>query len=103
MKKVVDKRVVKYYITNIGRQKETIMTQNQIILAQIGRKLMDMSETMSMKGLTDEQIARTNRMSSFGDALTRFGTTFGPRNLKEVLELGGVSLEEAQEFMALGK
>lgn len=79
------------------------MTQNQIILAQIGRKLMDMSETMPMKSLTDEQIARTNRMSSFGDALTRFGTTFGPRNVTEVLKLSGVTLEEAQEFMALGK
>lgn len=79
------------------------MTQNQIVLAQIGRKLMEISEKTSMKGLSDEQIARTNRMSSFGDALTRFGTTFGPRNLKEVLELGGVTIEEAQEFILIGK
>lgn len=79
------------------------MTQNQILLAQIGRNLMKISESMPMKGLTDSQIARTNRMSSFGDTLTRFGATFGPRNLKEVLEIGGVSLEEAQEFIQIGK
>lgn len=79
------------------------MTQQQKILASIGRNLMEMSEKMPMKGLTDAEIARTNRMSSFGDALTRFGTTFGPRTLEEVLKRGGVTIEEAQEFMALGK
>jgi hypothetical protein len=63
---------------------------------------MDISVNMPMKGLKDEEIARSNRMSSFGDALTRFGSTFGQRNLKEVLKLSGVSMEEAEEFMQLG-
>ena len=79
------------------------MTQQQKILASIGRNLMDMSEKMPMKGLNDAQIARTNRMSSFGDALTRFGTIFGPKTLEDVLNRSGVSIEEAQEFMALGQ
>ena len=78
------------------------MTTQQRLLANIGRALMDISETMPMKGLTDADIARTNRMSSFGDALTRFGTTFGPRNLAEVLKLGGVTEDEAREFIKLG-
>jgi hypothetical protein len=103
MKIVVDICFEMTYITNIRNGKEPPMTQNQILFAQIGRKLMEISEGTSMKGLTDDQIARTNRMSSFGDALTRFGASFGPRTLKELLELAGVSLEEAQEFMALGK
>jgi hypothetical protein len=77
-------------------------TPNEIKVAVIGRKLMDISVNMPMKGLKDEEIARSNRMSSFGDALTRFGSTFGPRNLKEVLKLSGVSMEEAEEFMQLG-
>lgn len=76
-------------------------TPNEIKVAVIGRKLMDISVNMPMKGLKDEEIARSNRMSSFGDALTRFGSTFGPRNLKEVLKLSGVSMEEAEEFMQL--
>jgi hypothetical protein len=77
-------------------------TPTEIKVASIGRKLMDISVNMPMKGLKDEEIARSNRMSSFGDALTRFGSTFGPRNLNEVLKLSGVSVEEAEEFMQLG-
>lgn len=77
-------------------------SKNEIIVATIGRKLMDISETMPMKGLKEEDIARSNRMSSFGDALTRFGTTFGPRNLEEILKATGVSKKEAEEFMKIG-
>jgi|TARA_A200000159_G_scaffold143128_1_gene147151 hypothetical protein len=77
-------------------------TKNQVIVAAIGRKLMDISVNMPMKGLKDDEIARSNRMSSFGDALTRFGTSFGPRNLKEVLKLSGVTQAEAEEFLKLG-
>jgi hypothetical protein len=77
-------------------------TKNEILVAGIGRRLMDISVNMPMKGVKDDVIARSNRMSSFGDALTRFGTTFGPRNLNEVLKLSGVSKQEAEEFMQLG-
>lgn len=77
-------------------------TPNEVKAAVIGRRLMDISVNMPMKGLKDEEIARSNRMSAFGDALTRFGSTFGPRNLNEVLKLSRVSLEEAEEFMQLG-
>ena len=77
-------------------------TKTQVIVAAIGRKLMDISVNMPMKGLKDDEIARSNRMSSFGDALTRFGTSFGPRNLKEVLKLSGVTQAEAEEFLKLG-
>lgn len=77
-------------------------SKNQIILGQIGRRLMDISATAPMKGLKDAEIGRFNRMASFGDALTRFGTTFGPRNVDEVLNTSGVTRKEAEEFMKLG-
>lgn len=77
------------------------MNRNQLLLANAGRKLMDISTNTSMKGLTDAQIGRVNRMAAFGDALTRYGALFGPRNLSEVLETSGVSMEEAKEFMAI--
>ena len=77
-------------------------TKNQIILGNIGRRLMDISATAPMKGLKDAEIGRFNRMASFGDSLTRFGTTFGPRNLEEVLKTSGITIEEAKEFMAIG-
>lgn len=77
-------------------------SKNQRILGQIGRRLMDISATSPMKGLKDDEIGRFNRMASFGDALTRFGTTFGPRSVDEVLNTSGVTRKEAEEFMKLG-
>ena len=77
-------------------------SKNQIILGNIGRRLMDISATAPMKGLKDAEIGRYNRMASFGDALTRFGTTFGPRSVDEVLNTSGVTRQEAEEFMKLG-
>ena len=72
-------------------------------LANMGRTLMDISSTTSMKGLSDEEIGKTNKMSSFGDALTRFGTAFGPKNLPELLKTAGVTAEEAKEFLAMAQ
>lgn len=77
-------------------------SKNQRILGQIGRRLMDISATSPMKGLKDDEIGRFNRMASFGDALTRFGTTFGPRSVDDVLIVSGVTRGEAEEFMKLG-
>lgn len=78
-------------------------TQNELLVASIGRKLMDISATTPMKGLKDEEIGRTNRMSAFGYVLTAFGTPWGPKNLSEVLSKSGVSATEAEEFMQIGK
>jgi len=75
---------------------------NQIVLTRIGSKLMDISATTKIKGLSNDEIARTNRMSSFGDVLTRFGTAFGPQNLDEVLKVSGVTEAEAAEFLKIG-
>ena len=77
------------------------MTADQIKFARIGSKLMDMSETMPMKGLKDSDVALVNKMSSFGDALTRIGTPFGPRTLTDVLTLANVTLEEAQKMVKM--
>lgn len=77
-------------------------TKNQIILGGIGRNLMTIAATAPMKGLKDAEIGRFNRMASFGDTLTRFGTIFGPRNVDEVLKTSGVTRKEAEEFMKLG-
>jgi hypothetical protein len=72
--------------------------------ATIGRTLMDISAKMKITKTTpDEEIAKSNRMAAFGDALTRFGTTWGPRNLAELLKDSGCSKEEAMEFMNIAK
>lgn len=77
-------------------------TPAQLTLAKIGRKLMDISATTPMKGLSDAEIGRFNRMASFGDALTRVGTIFGPANVKEILKTSRCDAAEAQEFMKIG-
>ena len=77
-------------------------TKNEIVVANIGRKLMEIAAGTFMKGMDDEGIARINRMSSFGDTLTRFGAPFGPKNLEEALKVSRCTKEEASEFMHLG-
>lgn len=84
--------------TNYGDDPQTKM------IADLGRRLMDISAKMPMgKGVSDDDIAKSNRMSSFGDALTRFNTDFGPRNLKDVIKSARVTPEEAMEFIELAK
>ena len=74
------------------------------MIADLGRRLMDMSAKMPMgKGVSDEEIAKSNRMSSFGDALTRYNTDFGPKNMKELIKIARVTPEEAMEFIELAK
>jgi Sec-independent protein translocase protein TatA len=74
------------------------------MIANLGRRLMDMSAKMPMgKGVSDEEVAKSNRMSSFGDALTRFGTDFGPKSLPELIKSARVTPEEAKEFLALAQ
>jgi Sec-independent protein translocase protein TatA len=73
------------------------------MIADLGRRLMDISAKMPMKGASDEEIDKSNKMSSFGDALTRFGTDFGPKNLPELIKAARVTPEEAKEFLALAQ
>ena len=74
------------------------------MIADLGRRLMDMSAKMPMgKGVSDEDIEKSNKMSSFGDALTRYGTSFGPRNMKELVKAARVTPEEAKEFIELAQ
>ena len=70
-------------------------------LADLGRRLMDISAKMPMKGATDDEIAKSNKMSALGDALTRFGTLFGPKNVKDIIKITG--LESGAELLALAK
>ena len=55
-------------------------------LADIGRALMTHSETASMKGKDDNAIKMYNQMSSLGNTLTKFGTTWGPKSLPDVMK-----------------
>ena len=72
-------------------------------LAALGRTLMDMSAKMPMKGASDEEIGKSNKMAALGDALTRFGTPFGPRDVKGLVKATGLDPKEIQELLAMAQ
>jgi len=78
-------------------------TPQQKKLAALGRTLMDMSAKMPMKGASDEEIGKSNKMAALGDALTRFGTAFGPRDVKGLVKATGLEPKEIQELLAMAQ
>jgi hypothetical protein len=72
-------------------------------LAALGRTLMDISANMPMKGASDEEIDKSNKMSSLGDALTRWGTSFGPKSIKDLIKTTGLEPNEIQELLAMAQ
>ena len=72
-------------------------------LANIGRALMTHSETASMKGADDAKIAMFNQMSSLGNELTKFGTTFGPKSLKDLMKATGLNAPTIKTLLEFGE
>ena len=72
-------------------------------LANIGRALMTHSETAPMKGKTDAEIGMFNQMSSLGNNLTKFGTTFGPRSLQDLMKSTNLNAETIKKMLAFGE
>ena len=88
-------------VTEAGVDYETNPAHKKI--AAIGRALMTHSETASMKGKTDSEIDMFNKMSSLGNALTRFGTAFGPKSVKDIVKDTGLQPAIIQKLMAFGE
>ena len=65
-------------------QEDVGVTPQQRQLANLGRVLMDLA-------VTTKDDALANMMASVGDALTRFGTPFGAKNLEELVKKTGAS------------
>jgi hypothetical protein len=80
---------------------ETTPTQKK--LANIGRALMTHSETASMKGADDAKIGMFNQMSSLGNELTKFGTTFGPKDLQGLMKATGLNAATIKTLLAFGE
>ena len=72
-------------------------------LANIGRALMAYSETAPMKGKTDAEIGMFNQMSSLGNELTKFGTTFGPKDLKGLMKATDLNAPTIKTLLAFGE
>tara|TARA_B100000902_G_C26407876_1_gene480874 strand:- start:64 stop:345 length:282 start_codon:yes stop_codon:yes gene_type:complete len=54
------------------------ITPQERIVGTIGRDMMDYSETASMAGLKDKEIAVFNMLSDLGYKMTQVGRSFGP-------------------------
>jgi len=78
-------------ITDVKNKGKKLKENSEV--AEIGRSMMDMA--VSQK---DEEVS--NNLSSLGDALTRFGTTMGPKNIKDLVKQTGVDQGTIQKYMA---
>jgi hypothetical protein len=64
-------------------------------LAAIGRVLMD-------RAITTKDDALSNLMASFGDALTRYGSPFGPASPEELMKKVDIDQNMMQKLLAYG-
>jgi len=64
---------------------------------------MTHSETASMKGADDAKIGMFNQMSSLGNELTKFGTTFGPKDLNGLMKATGLNAATIKTLLAFGE
>lgn len=79
-------------------------SSNSLVIASIGRKLMDISKDLINKNNNNDNAIRSaNRMSSFGDAMTSYGAPWGPKTLKELLNITGATKKEAELYMQIGQ
>lgn len=61
-------------------------------LAQIGRKMMDMAASEK-----DDEFS--NNLAKLGDALTRYGTPFGPRSVEDLIKTTGLEIKDIKAMM----
>lgn len=65
-------------------------------LAAVGQKIQAALSPKS--GITWDD-AEFNQAASLGEELTRIGTTFGPRNVKEALANANLTVQQAQAII----
>ena len=63
-------------------------------IAEIGRRLMDMSRT-------HKDDVEANQMSNLGNVLGDFGEPFGPKNLMDVVKMTGLDAIVIKKLMAM--
>ena len=69
------------------------ITPAQRQIAELGRVLMD-------KAVTTKDDVLSNTMAKVGSSMTEFGTTWGPRNVDELLKATGVDAAMLRKLLA---
>jgi|TARA_B110000908_G_scaffold87661_1_gene104591 hypothetical protein len=80
---------------------ETSPEQKQ--LANVGRALMNHANSAQLKGKSDDEVMMYNKVSTLGDALTRFGADWGPKNLKDLEKITGLNAKQINAYFDIGK
>ena len=78
-------------ITDVKNKGKKLRENSGVV--ELGRSMMDMAVTQK-----DEEVS--NNLSSLGDALTRFGTNMGPKNIKDLVRQTGLDQGTIQKYMA---
>lgn len=65
-------------------------------LAELGRTLMDMAAS-------HKDDVESNQMASLGSAMTEFGTSFGPKNLMDVVKRTGLDPKAIQKLVGMAQ
>ena len=65
-------------------------------LAELGRTLMDMAAS-------HKDDVESNQMASLGSAMTEFGTSFGPKNLMDIVKRTGLDPKAIQKMVGMAQ
>lgn len=85
----------------IAREGDYETSDQNKMLAELGRTLMDMSAKMKMTD--DAAIKTSNDMARLGDELTAFGTSFGAKTPKELSQKVGLDMPTINQMLKMAQ
>ncbi len=80
----------------ISEMQKTSIDPQHAKLAELGRTLMDMAAS-------HKDDVESNQMASLGSAMTEFGTSFGPKNLMDVVKMTGLDPKAIQKLVGMAQ
>ncbi len=80
----------------LSEMQKTSIDPQHAKLAELGRTLMDMAAT-------HKDDVESNQMAKLGSAMTEFGTSFGPKNLMDVVKATGLDPKAIQKLVAMAQ
>ncbi len=80
----------------VNEMQKTSIDPQHAKLAELGRTLMDMAAT-------HKDDVESNQMAKLGSAMTEFGTSFGPKNLMDVVKMTGLDPKAIQKLVGVAQ
>jgi len=76
----------------MSEMQKTSIDPQHAKLAELGRTLMDMAAS-------HKDDVESNQMAKLGSAMTEFGTSFGPKNLMDIVKMTGLKPDAIQKLV----